>query len=305
MNKPVKTAVATLSQHDDYKSWLSDLKQQVLQTQIKAAVQVNSTLLQFYWQLGADIVEREKKSGWGDGFIKQLSKDLMAEFPTIKGFSARNIKYVRQWFMYWTAHVTQLNDTSGTIGQQLVAQLSQIPWGHNLKIIEQVKSVVEARFYVDNTIEHGWSRNVLTHQIDSGLWQREGQSVNNFTNTLPAPQSDLAQQTLKDPYVFDFLTLSKKHNERELEQSLIEHITQFLLELGAGFAYMGKQFKVQVGERDFYIDLLFYHARLHCYVVVELLCGLPHNNSYVLLLIMLVPSANYQKSHTIVKFNNI
>ena len=273
MNKPAKTAVAKLSQNDDYKSCLTALKQQVLQTQIKAAVQVNSTLLKLYWQLGADIVEREKKNSWGEGLIKQLSKDLMREFPTIKGFSERNIRFIRQWFMFWTARASQLENTNGTNVKQLVAHLSQIPWGHNLKIIAQTKNAVEAQFYVENTLTHGWSRSVLTHQIESGLWQREGQSVNNFTNTLPAPQSDLAQQTLKDPYVFDFLTLTKKHNERELEQNLIEHITQFLLELGAGFAYMGKQFKMQVGERDFYIDLLFYHARLHCYVVVELKTG--------------------------------
>ncbi len=258
-----------LSLNDDYKSWLKDLKQQVLQTQIKAAVQVNSTLLTFYWQLGLEIVERQQQSSWGEGFLKQLSQDLMAEFPQVKGFSERNIKYIRQWVLFWTE--------VGTIGQQAVAQLSlslvKIPWGHNLKIISKCKSVSEARYYVENTIEHGWSRAVLTHQIESDLWQREGKAINHFSATLPAPQSDLAEQTLKDPYVFDFLSLSKQFNERELEQALTDHITQFLLELGAGFAYMGKQFPLQVGEREFFIDLLFYHARLHCYVVVELKIG--------------------------------
>ncbi len=185
-NSNEKTStIAGLSQNDDYKSWLKSLKQQVLQTQIKAAVQVNSTLLTLYWQLGADIVKRQQESTWGGGFLKQLSKDLMVEFPSMKGFSERNIKYIRQWFCYWSKE--------GTIGQQLVAQLSQIPWGHNLKIISQCKTLLEASFYVKNTIEHGWSRNVLTHQIDSGLWQREGKAINNFSATLPAAQSGLAE----------------------------------------------------------------------------------------------------------------
>ena len=255
----------SLSKSSDYKIWLKELKQKVAQTQLKAAVQVNTTLLTFYWQLGADIVERQQNSNWGDGFLKQLSKDLMGEFPEIKGFSLSNIKYIRQWHLFYCGEATK--------SQQLVGQLTQVPWGHNLKIISKCQSVPEALYYVQNTIEHGWSRNVLTLQIESGLWQREGTALSNFSTTLPAIQSDLAQQTLKDPYVFDFLTLTKSYNEKELEQGLIEHITQFLLELGAGFAYMGQQVKLQVGTRDFYIDLLFYHARLHCYVVVELKAG--------------------------------
>ena len=254
-----------LSQDAEYKKWLKDLKKRVIQTQIKAAIQVNSTLLHFYWELGEDIVQRQAKAVWGDGFLKQLSKDLMSEFPDIKGFSERNLKYIRQWVVFYSDETP--------IGQQLVAQITQIPWGHNLKIITKCDSVEEALYYVHTTREHGWSRDVLTNQIESGLWQREGQAINNFSNTLPTIQSDLAQQTLKDPYVFDFLTLRKQYNERELEQGLITHITQFLLELGAGFAYMGKQVPLQVGEREFYIDLLFYHARLHCYVVIELKAG--------------------------------
>ena len=254
-----------LNQDAQYKKWLKELKQKVQKTQLKAAVQVNSTLLQFYWELGADIVQRQAQSSWGDGFLKQLSRDLMLEFPEIKGFSLSNIKYIRQWYGFYTTGIE--------IGQQAVGQLAQIPWGHNLKIISKCRSTAEALYYVQSTLEHGWSRNLLTHQIESGLWQREGQSISNFSNTLPEIQSDLAQQTLKDPYIFDFLTLSNDYNERELERGLIEHITQFLLELGAGFAYMGKQVPLQVGEREFYIDLLFYHARLHCYVVIELKAG--------------------------------
>ena len=265
MSKANNSTSLGLNHNSDYKRWLKDLKQKVQQTQIKAAVQVNTTLLTFYWELGADIVQRQSTANWGDGFLKQLSKDLMKEFPDIKGFSLSNIKYIRQWYEFYRDDAEK--------SQQLVGQLTRIPWGHNLKIISKCQSVPEAVFYVQNTLEQGWSRNVLTHQIESGLWQREGTALSNFSATLPAVQSDLAQQTLKDPYVFDFLTLTKSYNEKELEQGLIEHITQFLLELGAGFAYMGKQVKLQVGTRDFYIDLLFYHARLHCYVVIELKAG--------------------------------
>jgi len=256
---------SNLLQSAEYKNWLKDLKQKVLQTQLKAAIQVNSTLLQFYWELGEAIVQRQAQSNWGDGFLKQLSRDLMAEFPEIKGFSERNLKYIRQWVLFYA------NDK--VIGQQAVAQLAQIPWGHNLKIISHCQNIKEALYYLENTLKYGWSRSVLTHQMESGLWQREGKAITNFSQTLPAPQSDLAQQTLKDSYIFDFLTLTKQHSERELEQGLIEHITHFLLELGAGFAYMGKQYPVQVGEREFFIDLLFYHTQLHCHVVIELKIG--------------------------------
>ena len=248
-----------------YKQWLSELKQRVAQSQLKAAVKVNTELLELYWQLGTDIVERQKTSVWGDKLLAQLSKDLMASFPDMKGFSKRNLEEIRRWYCYWNA--------DSTIAKQAVAQLRQIPWGHNLKIISKCQSIEEASYYVANTLENGWSRNVLVHQIESGLWQREGAALHNFERTLPATQSDLAMQTLKDPYIFDFLNLSKQHSERELEQGLIDHITQFLLELGAGFAYMGRQYPIKVGERDFYIDLLFYHARLHCYVVIELKLG--------------------------------
>ena len=263
MSKPKNNI--NLSLNNDYKSWLKILKQKVLTTQLKAAVQVNSTLLTFYWELGEDIVRRQAEANWGDGFLKQLSKDLMAEFPDMKGFSRRNLELIRQWHLFW--------NQSPEIAQQAVAQLTRIPWGHNQLIINKCQTEAEALYYVQNTIEYGWSRSVLTLQIESGLCQREGKAISNFSATLPATQSDLAQQTLKDPYVFDFLTLTQSYNEKELERGLIEHITQFLLELGAGFAYMGKQVYLQVGQQDFYIDLLFYHAHLHCYVVIELKAG--------------------------------
>ncbi|MEO8324602.1 MAG: PDDEXK nuclease domain-containing protein [Nitrospirota bacterium] len=254
-----------LIQNKEYKTWLKDLKQTILHTQIKAAVKVNTTLLEFYWEFGKEIVLRQKQASWGDGFLRQLSQDLMAEFPEMKGFSERNVKYIRQWVLFYSS--------GEAIGQQDVAQLTQIPWGHNLKIISNCQCREEALYYVQSTLENGWSRSVLTHQISSNVWEREGKAINNFSQSLPAPQSDLAKQTLKDPYVFDFLTLSKEHSERELEQGLIGHIRLFLLELGTGFAYLGKQYPVQVGEREFFIDLLFYHTQLHCYVVIELKIG--------------------------------
>jgi len=254
-----------LKKDEAYAELLVTLKNQFKQAQIKATVQVNQELLQYYWKLGAQIVERQQQSHWGSKFLNQLSQDLMAEFPDIKGFSKRNLELVRQWYLFWC--------DESVITKQLVSQLTSIPWGHNLQIIRKCKNYQEALFYVSHTLKHGWSRNVLVHQIESGLYRREGKAINNFSTTLPAIQSDLARQTLKDPYVFDFLSLSLDYNERELEQGLIEHITQFLLELGTGFAYMGRQVEIQVGERDFYLDLLFYHTRLHCHVVIELKVG--------------------------------
>jgi predicted nuclease of restriction endonuclease-like (RecB) superfamily len=245
----------------EYRQWLADLKGRFRQVQLKAAVAVNSAVLAFYWDLGADIVARQSSVAWGQGFLTHLSADLMREFPEVKGFSERNLKYIRQWREFWQ---------TAPIGQQLVAQLTAIPWGHNLAILSKCKQHEEATLYVQATLQNGWSRSVLKHQIESGLWQREGRAITNFAQTLPAPHSDLARQVLKDPHVFDFLSLTSEHTERELETALIEHVTQFLLELGAGFAYFGRQVPIQVGDRDFFLDLLFYHVRLHCYVVVEL-----------------------------------
>jgi predicted nuclease of restriction endonuclease-like (RecB) superfamily len=252
----------SLQNPSEYKKWLTQIKTKLRTAQLKAAVSVNSTLMEFYWDLGADIVEKQKNSSWGSGFLKRVSQDLMSEFPEIKGFSKRNLELIRRWYLFYSE--------AGSIAKQPVSQLSQIPWGHNLVIVSKSQSLEEAFFYVKNTQQYGWSRSVLVHQMESNLWQREGKAVSNFPNTLPSPQSDLAQQILKDPYNFDFLTLTTDYNERDLEKGLVEHITKFLLELGAGFAYIGKQVPIQVGERDFFLDLLFYHTRLHCHVVIEL-----------------------------------
>ena len=258
-----------LPQQPEYRAWLGDLKTRYRQVQLKAAVAVNTAMLQFYWELGADMVVKQKQFAWGSGFVSQLSADLVREFPGARGFSKRNLELVRQWHLFWLdAPVGK--QPSALIAKQPVAQTLCIPWGHNLAILAKCKQHDEALYYAQATQTHGWSRSVLVHQIESGLWQREGKAITNFEQTLPAAQSDLAVQMLKDPYTFDFLSLTKEHTERELETDLIAHITQFLLELGAGFAYIGRQVPLQVGERAFFLDLLFYHTRLHCHVVVEL-----------------------------------
>jgi predicted nuclease of restriction endonuclease-like (RecB) superfamily len=249
-------------QTTEYKEFIQKIKVKARQAQIKASVRVNSTLLEFYWELGADIVEKQKTASWGSGFLKQMSRDLMSEFSNIKGFSLRNIKYIRQWYLFYCEEDEK--------GQQVVAQLVLIPWGQNLHIITKCKNINEALFYVHKTMKNGWSRSVLVHQIESRLYERSGKAITNFSNTLANPQSDLANELTKDPYQFDFLMLREKHNERELEDALMEHMTKFLLELGQGFAFVGRQYKLDVGGRDFKIDLLFYHLKLYCYVVVEL-----------------------------------
>jgi predicted nuclease of restriction endonuclease-like (RecB) superfamily len=255
------------SKEKEYKVWLADIKARVRNAQIKAALSVNIELLKLYWSIGADIVARQKNAKWGDSFLLRLSKDLMSEFPDMKGFSRRNLELIRQWYLFYNQIAKQ------AVSQLPLTQITQIPWGHNIAIIAKCKNIKEALYYVQNTITHNWSRNVLVHQIESALYKREGKAITNFPLTLPKPQSDLARQTLKDPYVFDFLSMSDDYNERDLEKGLTVHLTNFLLELGAGFSFIGRQVSVQVGTKEFFIDLLFYHTRLHCYIVVELKTG--------------------------------
>ncbi|NDV68435.1 YhcG family protein [Dysgonomonas sp. 25] len=260
-----------IKSNTDYKQWLIDLKNRIKQSQLKAAVKVNAELITLYWSMGKDIIEKQEKTKWGDGFIVQLSKDLQEEFPNIQGFSVRNLKYIRQWYSFY--------NQKNIFGKQAVAQLekgnmqqlvAQIPWGHNLKIVSKCKNIDEALFYINKTIELGWSRDMLDAHIGLGEYKRVGSSTTNFNLTLPPIQSDLAQQTLKDPYNFDFLVLSENYKERELEDALTENITRFLLELGAGFSYVGRQVPLNIGDKEFFIDLLFYHLKLRCYVVIEL-----------------------------------
>jgi len=242
----------------NYPTILNALKQKIQAAQIKAVLAVNEHLLLLYWDLGQAILEQQAQSGWGGKVIQQLAKDLKKAFPDQKGFSERNLKYMR---LFADAYPDRL------FVQQVVAQ---IPWSHNLLLLEKVKDLETRKWYIAQTTAHGWSRNVMVHHIETQSHARQGQAQTNFARTLPAPQSDLAQQLLKDPYSFAFLTLADDAREQELERGLIEHIKDFLLELGAGFAYVGSQIKLEVGNRDFYPDLLFYHLKLRCYVVIEL-----------------------------------
>ncbi|SLM33034.1 conserved hypothetical protein [Desulfamplus magnetovallimortis] len=252
----------------EYKDWLVRLKSKIRSAQIKAAMAVNSAVIDFYCDLGRMICEKD--AVWGSRFLESLSKDLRKEFPDIQGFSVTNLKYCRLFHKY-VAISPQLGDETDILAKDGIYQhIRQIPWGHIKLLIGKVKDRQEALFYIQETIENGWSRDVLALQIKSNLYSRQGHAITNFKTTLPEPQSDLAQQTIKDPYSFDFLTLTSPYNERDIEKQLITHITKFLLELGKGFAFVGRQYHLVVGESDYYLDLLFYHIKLKCYVVVEL-----------------------------------
>jgi predicted nuclease of restriction endonuclease-like (RecB) superfamily len=211
------------------------------------------------------ILSQQEAEGWGAKVVQQIADDLRKEFPDMKGFSRTNLKYM-------TAFARNYGEIP--IGQQPVDQLAQgalgLPWGHNIALMQKVKEPAERLWYMNQCGQHGWSRNVLIHQIESGLYERKGGAVTNFEKTLSGTQSELAQETLKSPYVFDFLTLAEDHKERDIEQQLTQHVQKFLLELGAGFAFVGRQHYLEVGGSDFYIDLLFYHLKLRCYVVIEL-----------------------------------
>ena len=244
-----------------YADWLSDLKTRIHSAQQRAALAVNRELVLLYWQIGRDILARQASQGWGAKVIERLAHDLRAAFPDMKGFSRANLMYMRAFAEAWP---------DSAIVQQAVGQL---PWGHNLVLLSKLKEPQQRLAYARRAIEHGWSRNVLNIHIETCTVEREGKALTNFDLRLPAPSSDLAHQTLKDPYVFDFLGVSKEADEREIESALVHHISRFLLELGAGFAYVGRQVPLEVGGDDFFIDLLFYHLKLHCYVVVELKAG--------------------------------
>ena len=231
---------------EDYQQFLQNLKQRICNAQLKAALSVNQELVLLYWQIGREILSKQQQQGWGAKVIDRLSSDLRSAFPEMKGFSSRNLKYMRKFAQTYP-------------DKQIVQEvLAQITWYHNLTLMEKVTSEDERLWYVRKTIEQGWSRNILVHQIESDLYHRQGKAITNFERTLPAPQSELAQQLLKDPYNFDFLSLEEEAQERDLEKALIEHIRDFLLELGIGFSFVGSQYHLEVGGEDFYLDLLFY-----------------------------------------------
>lgn len=253
----------------EYQDWLNAIKQRIVSVRLRIALAASRELTLFYWELGALIAQKQTQSQWGDKLIAQLSTDLQKAFPEIKGLSASNLKYCLRFFQFYTTAQDSLKPGNPDVpfGQQPV---DQIPWGHNIQIFTKCGSVAEARFYIEQTLEQGWSRDVLALQLKSGLYARAGKAVTNFSRTLPSPQSDLAQQTLKDPYTFDFMAMTEPFNELDVERQLTLHITQFLLELGKGFAFIGRQYNLEVAGNDYYIDLLFYHVTLKCYVVVEL-----------------------------------
>jgi len=274
----------------DYANWLKEIKCRIHTSRIKAAFSANQELISLYWYLGGQIAEKQKNASWGSGFIDQFSKDLKFNFPNISGFSSKNLRYCRAFYNFyaepsiWQQTVAELANTiefekwqhtvakndSYTPDDIIPKITGQIPWGHNIFVFTKAKAFLEALFYINQTLENGWSREVLALQIKSNLYARQGKAITNFKQTLPAPHSDLAQQTIKDPYTFDFMTMTKPYNERDIENQLIEHITKFLLELGKGFAFVGRQHHLEVGDTDYYLDLLFYHIKLKCYVVVEL-----------------------------------
>lgn len=265
---------------NDYTQWIKELKQRYLSARLKAATAVNTSLLEFYWSIGADIERRSYTNTYGSGFFKTMSKDLQRELPDVKGLSEKNIRYMHKFYLLYAHRLGKFPQPVGILEKAKVSQtpelftlkdLCSIPWGHHRIIIDKCNSKVDkAIFFVKKTLENGWGRNVLLNFLDTDLYEREGKAITNFKHTLPAVQSDLAQQITKDPYNFDFLTLREKYDERGLEDALMSNVTHFLLELGKGFSFMGRQFRLNVGEQEFFPDLLFYNVKIHAYYVVEL-----------------------------------
>ncbi len=250
--------VAMTDPPEGYVEWLAELKSRIFSARQRAALAVNSEMLLMYWQIGRDILDRQSSQGWGAKVIDRLSHDLRLSFPDLGGFSSRNLKYMRAFAEAWPDE---------SFVQQAVAQ---IPWGHNLVLLQRLKDPELRLAYAEAAARFGWSRNVLEMQIEVKQIERTGKAVTNFERLLPKPDSDLARESLKDPYRLDFLGLGHEAQEREIEASLVEHIADFLLELGAGFAFVGRQVHLEIGGDDFYIDLLFYHLKLRRYVVIEI-----------------------------------
>ena len=246
---------------EGYAEWLADLKSRIHTAQQRATLSVNRELVLLYWQIGQDILARQSAQGWGAKVIERLALDLRAAFPDMKGFSPRNLKYMRAFAQAWPD------------AQFVQEVLAQLPWYHQLALLDKLPGPETRRWYAAKALKHNWSRNILVMQIEARLLERSGKAVTNFEASLPAPQSDLARESLKDPYRFDFLSLTDEAQEREVENALVKHVTEFLLELGAGFAFVGRQVLLDVGGDEFFIDLLFYHLKLRCYVVIELKGG--------------------------------
>ncbi|MCM1189138.1 MAG: PDDEXK nuclease domain-containing protein [Muribaculaceae bacterium] len=258
---------------ENYKAWLSDVSNKFRQSQIKAATKINEEMLYFYFWLGGKIYFLKKKVNIGNIFYSEVSKDLQEILPDVKSFSPTNLKYMQYFYELYRS--PQAGDL--TSNYELSPQLGdfegiifKIPWGHHKLIIDKCKGVYsKAIFYVQKTIENSWSRAVLLNFLDTDLYERQGKAISNFSQTLPAAESELAQAITKDPYNFDFLTLTEKYGEKELKDALMDNITKFLLELGNGFAFVGREVRLEIGETENFVDMLFYNIKLHCYVVVE------------------------------------
>ena len=291
----------TPASETDYFALLEEIKQRVHRAQVRAALAANGELIALYWDIGRLILSRQAKEGWGTKVIDRLSADLQRAFPGRQGFSPRNLKYMRAFADAWPearfvhpsgaqlepaafvqAALKQIPETPPSIVQRAVAPMldsqlpfmhqpgAQLPWKHHCVLLDKLKSADDRLWYAAKAAEHGWSRNILALQIQSGLHQRQGRAVTNFQKTLPPAHSDLAQAITKDPYLFDFLTLTEAANERAVEDGLLTHVEKFLLELGAGFALVGRQIHLEIGDQDFYLDLLFYHWKLRCFIVIDL-----------------------------------
>jgi predicted nuclease of restriction endonuclease-like (RecB) superfamily len=250
-----------ISDFANYEAFLSTLKTRVRTAQLRASLAVNRELVLLYWQIGRDILERQHNEGWGAKVIERLAKDLKREFPDMKGFSRSNLLYMRAFAEAYP-------------DEQIVQQVvGQIPWGHNITLLEKLKCPEERLWYAKTNVTNGWSRNILAMQIESRLYERQGGAVTNFAKTLPELDSDLASGLLKDPYNFDFLLLTQDAKERDMEQGLVDHIRKFLMELGVGFAFVGTQYPLAVSGKEYRLDMLFYHIPLHRYVVIDLKMG--------------------------------
>jgi len=265
--------MSKVSENSDYKQWIFELKLRIQQSQIKASVRINSSLIELYWSIGADIVAKQAETVWGSGVFAKISNDIREAFPDLKGFSTRNLYNMKRFYLFYN----QENLIGHQDGDQFLHQvgakmqsLALIPWRHHVEIISKCKNTKEAFFYIQKTIEENWSRAILDRNLKSNLYKKQGKAVNNFKNTLPAPQSELANEILKDPYNLDFITVTNDYKEKELENALVGNITKFLLELGKGFSFVGKQVEIAVNKKPYFIDMLFYHIKLKCYVVIEL-----------------------------------
>ena len=289
-DKPTFISRDMMTADEGYVQWMIDIKQRFRQSQLKAAVRVNTAMLEFYWSVGRDLVALRAEERWGSGVVKQFAFDMRQAFPDETGFSYSNVKYMKQWYSFYYERVTKSQQAVGQIGHQVVDEFKEdekgqqavgqlqfpdtfglIPWGSHILIISKCHSLDEALFYINRVAEEGWSRSRLESQIAANLFSSHGAAITNFSNTLPAPQSQLAKEILKDPYHFDFLSMSEEYEEKDLEDELVSKVTQFLLELGKGFSYVGRQMELQMpGGQTFFPDLLFYHIPQHRYVVVEL-----------------------------------